>query len=67
MVSTHTFLLRANSQVLTHFQEIGYKVLVKKDIDRDFAGGIGFLKVTKDIDICEGIHHKGNHLQKTKS
>lgn len=66
MVSTHAFLLRANSQILTHFQEIRYKVLVKKDIDGDFAGGIGFLKVTKDINICEGIHHKGNHLQKKK-
>lgn len=61
--STYTFLLRTNSQIVAHFQEMGYKVLVKKDVDRDLAVVIGILKVTEDLDVCEGIHHKGNHLQ----
>lgn len=42
---------------------MGYKVLVKKDINRDLAVLIGILKVTEDLNVCEGIHHKGNHLQ----
>lgn len=61
--STYTFLLRTNSQIVAHFQEMGYKVLVEKDVDRDLAVVVGILKVTEDLNVCEGIHHKGNHLQ----
>lgn len=42
---------------------MGYKFLVKKDVDGDLAVFIGILKVTEDLNVCEGIHHKGNHLQ----
>lgn len=39
------------------------KGLIKKNIDRNQPLSAGFLEVTENIHVCEGIHNYSNNLE----
>lgn len=52
-----------NFQIHTHIQKLREQSLVQKDVHSNSPFPTYFLQVSEDVDVCEYIHHHGNHLQ----
>lgn len=52
-----------NFQIHAHIQKLREQSLVQKDVHGNAPFPTYLLQVSEDVDVCEHIHHHGNHLQ----